>query len=142
MARYDDAKFGVVQRHWFGLTKKAGGQGAADGFELSADATHVTRFYPKGPMYITKFGVMHLATQGGTEVTVNLKRNSSTLATVIASTDSAPWAIASKAVNKNVDAGSYLVITSEGTVATGSVACFIEWHPKFHVSKWNAENDG
>lgn len=141
MARYDDAKFGVVQRRWFGLTKKCGGETAA-GFTMTADATMVTRWYPKGPCYITKLGVQHLATQGGTDTVIQLKRNSSALATVVASTDSAPWTIASKAVNKVIDAGSYLQFAVHGTVATGTVAVFIDYHPLFHPTKHNARYDG
>lgn len=61
---YSDSKFRVVNRKWFGLTKKLGGETAA-GFTIGSVAsksTHVTRFYPKGPIEILKFGAMVLAT--------------------------------------------------------------------------------
>lgn len=123
MARYDDSKFGETRRKYFYAEQAA---------KTLSSTNLLKRYYPKGPIRITKFGVMHIATQGGTETTITLKRNASTLATVVASTDSAPWTIASKAVSdKDVDAGSYLAITSGGGVATGSVVCFIEYHNLF-----------
>jgi len=61
---YDDAKYGVINRKWFGLTKKHGGD-AADGYTFATtDATvieHVARWYPKGPIDIVKFGAKVLA---------------------------------------------------------------------------------
>lgn len=125
---YDDAQYGVRERKEF--------DGEQESHTITGDETLVKRWYPPGPIEILKFGVRHVATQGGTEVTINLKRNSSTLATVVASTDSAPWAIASKAVNKNCDAGSYVTIDSAGTVATGSVAVFIDYVRRYST-KWD-----
>ena len=60
---YDDAKYGVISRKWFGLTKKFGGDCAA-GYTLgSATAiTHLARWYPKGPINIIKCGLRVLAT--------------------------------------------------------------------------------
>jgi len=125
---YDDAQYGVRERIW--LTAHQASK------TLTGDETLVKRFYPHGPIKILKFGIQHIATQGGTEVTVNLKRNSSTLATVVASTDSGSWTIASKAVNKNCDAGSYITIDTAGTVATGSVICFIDIKRRYST-KWD-----
>jgi len=125
---YDDAQYGVRERLY--LTAHQAEK------TLAGDKTLVKRFYPKGPIKILKFGIQHIATQGGTEVTVNLKRNSSTLATVVASTDSAPWTIASKSLDKNCDAGSYLTVDSAGTVATGSIICFIEYRRRYST-KWD-----
>jgi len=125
---YDDAQYGVRERLYLGNHQVAK--------TMTGDTTLLKRFYPHGPMHIEKFGVQHIATQGGTEVTVSLYRNSSQLATVVASTDSAPWAIASKAVNKNLDAGSYIAITTAGTVATGSVICFIDFRRRYST-KWD-----
>ena len=127
--RYDDSRYGVIER-----LELVAHQASK---EMTGDITQLKRFYPKGPIKILKFGVRHIATQGGTEVTINLKRNSSTLATVVASTDATPWTLASVAVNKNCDAGSYLTIDSAGTVATGSVACFIDFVRIFN-DKWEA----
>jgi len=126
---YDDSKYGVIERLYMRPYQVA--------TTLTGDTTLVKRFYPRGPISIKKFGVQHVATQGGTEVTVSLLRNSSTLATVVASTDAVPWTIASKAVTKNVDAGSYLTVTSAGTVATGSVQVFIDF-VRLYNSNWDA----
>ena len=125
---YDDAQYGVVERMYF--------QGVQDSILINGDNTLMKRWYPKGPIQILKFGAQHRATQGGTQVTISFKRNGSTLATVIASTDAAPWRIASKSVNKACAAGSYLAITTAGTVATGSVICFMDFYRKYS-SKWD-----
>ena len=128
---YNDGQYGVLERHYF--------HAAQETLRLNGDRTLVKRFYPKGPIVIQRFGVQHRATQGGTEVTISLYRNSSQLATVVASTDSAPWAIASKSsLDKTVDAGSYLAITSAGTVATGSVICFMDYRRKY-ASNWDTD---
>ena len=60
---YDDGKYGVISRKWFGLTKKFGGD-CAYGYTLgSATAiTHLARWYPKGPINIIKCGLRVLAT--------------------------------------------------------------------------------
>jgi len=126
---YDDSKYGVIERLYLGPHQDAN--------TMTGDTTLLKRFYPRGPIKILKFGVQHVATQGGTEIKVNLKRNASTLASVIASTDSAPWTIASADVDKNVDAGSYLTIDTEGTVATGTVICFIDY-VRLYNSKWDS----
>jgi hypothetical protein len=126
---YDDAQYGVRERFHFRNFQVSK--------NMTADTTLLKRFYPKGPIKLLKFGVQHIATQGGTEVTVSLLRNSSTLATVVASTDSAPWTIASKAISsKECAAGSYLTITTAGTVATGSVICFIDF-VRSYSSNWD-----
>jgi hypothetical protein len=61
---YDDAKYGVVTRKWFGLTKKLGGDCAA-GYTFTGSGTtisHVARWYPMGPINVQKIGFMVLAT--------------------------------------------------------------------------------
>jgi hypothetical protein len=62
---YDDAKFGVINRKWFGLTKKWGGDVAA-GYTYATHGgtsiTHLARWYPRGPIKITKAGSMVIAT--------------------------------------------------------------------------------
>jgi hypothetical protein len=126
---YDDSKYGVIERHWF--DQRSG--------LLAADNELVQRLYPRGPIYIKKFGVRHLATQGGTESTINfLLDGSVTLATVIASTDSSPWAIASKSVGHKCSAASYLSVTNTGTVATGTVQCFMDYVRYYsHTGDWD-----
>ena len=65
MARYDDARFRVIHRQWFGLTIKNGGS-VADGGSLtfgSATTTdQVARWYPRGPIRVLKIGALVVAT--------------------------------------------------------------------------------
>ena len=61
---YDDSKFGVVTRTWFGLTDKFGG-GFTSAYEMAGSAstkTFLTKWYPKGPIKIVKVGWRTLAT--------------------------------------------------------------------------------
>lgn len=69
---YSDQKYGVIERKWFGLTKKYGGDCAA-GFSIggTTDATaitHVAKWYPKGPIILVKAGSFTLATISGSGV--------------------------------------------------------------------------
>lgn len=62
---YDDSKFGVITRKWFGLTKKWGGDNAAGytyGTAHGTSITHLAKWYPRGPIRITKAGSMTIAT--------------------------------------------------------------------------------
>lgn len=68
---YDDSKFGVIQRQWFGLSKKWGGNvpnarvASGMGCFGTTDATfktHVRRWYPRGPIRMLKAGSFVLAT--------------------------------------------------------------------------------
>ena len=87
---YDDSKYGVIERFEFRAHQA--------GVIMTGDSTLIKRHYPKGPIFIKKLGIRHIATQGGTEVTVKfLLDETVTLATMVASTDSTPWAIASVA---------------------------------------------
>jgi hypothetical protein len=64
---YDDAKYGVIRRTWFGLTPKVGGAQAA-GITLGTTSTMTpittpTRWYPdRGPVKFVKVGYRTLAT--------------------------------------------------------------------------------
>jgi len=61
---YEDSKYGVINRKWFGLTKKAGGDCAA-GYTFSGSGssiTHLARWYPRGPIEVIKAGFRVLAT--------------------------------------------------------------------------------
>lgn len=67
---YDDARFGVIQRQWFGLSKKWGGDrpnarnASGQGCFGTTDATtktHIAKWYPRGPIRLVKAGVMTLA---------------------------------------------------------------------------------
>lgn len=139
---YDDSKFGVIERHWFGLPKTWGG-GAAAGFTFNeSEATVVKRFYPKGPITILKLGVLTLATLGKGEEAFNLKKDGSTLVgAVVASTTSAPGTIASNVApaSANVAAGSYLqLVSSTNACSTGTCAVFIDFVRRFDVGgKWS-----
>lgn len=64
MTRYDDARFGVISRKWFGRPLTKGGD-AASGIAISGTATTKTvvkGYYPKGPIVVEKIGVQAVAT--------------------------------------------------------------------------------
>lgn len=127
--RYDDSSYGVVERLYLGPMQ--------DQTILSV-ATMLKRFYPKGPIAIKKFGAQVIATQGGTECTLYLRKEGTTIATVVCSTDSAPWTIASKEnLTATVGPGSYISIVSSTAVATGSVWCFIDY-VRLYSTKWGS----
>lgn len=135
---YDDAKYGVIERHWFSLPITAGGDAAAGLTFNETEATKVKRFYPKGPITIKKLGVLTLATLGKGEQAFNLKIDgSTTMKSVVCSTTSAPGTIASVAVNDSLSAGSYLsLIASTNVCSTGTCAVFIDFVRKYS-SKWD-----
>ena len=157
--KYDDAKFGVIQRHWFGLTKKCGGD-SAGGFTFgTVDATvidHVSRWYPKGPIKLKKFGALVLATIINTsadKVTARLYKDTGVEASLNVkhtSTDVSQYTINSTVTftSATVGPGTYIAIdtatpdTDDGTAANtcttkGSVAFFVDYHPIYHDSKWD-----
>lgn len=61
---YDSAAFHVVERQYWGLTRKHGGNDSAAIAQAGSGTTTtpVTRFYPKGPIDIVGFGIRVLAT--------------------------------------------------------------------------------
>ena len=63
---YDNAAFQVVERKWFGLTQKHGGEASSPITQsgTGTTTTPVKRWYPKGPIDIVGFGVKCLATLG------------------------------------------------------------------------------
>jgi hypothetical protein len=140
---YDDSKFGVIERKWFGLTAKHGGETAA-GFTFNeTEATKLTRWYPRGPITIKKVGVKTLGTLGkGEEVLVLFKSGTTRIAAVTASTTSAPYTIASNVTpsSANVAAGSYLnILASTNVCSTGTVAVFVDFVRRFSSSgKWDS----
>lgn len=159
MARYDDAKFGVIERRWFGLTQKCGGDAAA-GFTFgTTDATkhiHVTRWYPKGPIKLLKFGYLTLATtSGGATVAdyvparVQVDGSNETSSDLEVRNSATQYSIGSVTgfTNAIVDAGSYITIKSatavsdDGTDAksatfSGTVAYFLDYTREFST-KWD-----
>jgi hypothetical protein len=144
-SKYSDGVFGDVRRQWFGLTQKHGGADAVITFNETR-AVKITRHYPKGPIKILKFGVYTAATLGKGEELFRLCVNGTTTpptgGTVVASTTSAPYTIASVACAKQVNAGSYItLLASTNVCSTGSVALFIDYVPVFSNSgKWNRSN--
>lgn len=159
MSSYNDDKYGVIERKWFGLTKKMGGD-CASGYTFgTTDATttdHLSRWYPKGPIRLVKAGHMVLATiaGGGTDMDVIPARilvngSTETSADWNIPDDGAPYSIASGVsfTNAVVDAGSYIGIrtgtpqSGDGTAAntatvTGTVAFFIDYVREYST-KWN-----
>ncbi len=169
--KYDDGKYGVITRKWFGLTKKVGGETAA-GFTFGSgdpgpDSVHVTRFYPKGPVDIIKFGFLTLGTIGHSGSTIDRAvcrligrgASASVMASVnllAASVTIAQYAIGSiEGANttefpiNHVKAGEYISITTAtketdngtdlGSTLTGTVAFFIDMVPTFDPAKWDPD---
>lgn len=142
MAKYSDAPFqGITVRKWYGSTAKLGGSGAIITFN-ETQAAKVTRDYLRGPVKIKKFGVLTAATLGkGEELfTLGVNGTAQSNATVVASSASGQYTIASVAVSKIVNAGSYLsILASTNVCSTGSVALFIDYIPQYQAgnSKWD-----
>lgn len=133
---YDDGKFGVVERKWFGASQKHGEQDAVITFN-ETEATKVARWYPVGPIHIEKFGVKTLATLGKGEELFTLQIDGSTaMKKITASTTSAPYTVASATVNDGLAAGSYLsILASTNVCSTGSVALFIDFRRKYSSNR-------
>ena len=162
---YDDGKFGVIERQWFGLNVKAGGTGAAGYTFGTTDATvvtHVEQFKMRGPIKLKKFGAMVLATIGGggttfDRVPVRLRvTGANRTANLYLDDAAAPFSIASTTTFTNdlVPDGSYLDTrsgtpqTDGGTAAntattTGSICYFVDYVRNFMdatntvTSKWD-----
>jgi hypothetical protein len=140
MSFYDDAKYGVIERQWFGLTTKHGGQANAPITFNETAAYKVTRWYPKGPIKIKKFGLRVLATMGKGEQEFKLMKNGTSIGKVIASTTGAPYSQLTNAMNTSftvstVPDGDYLgVYASTNVCSTGSVAFFIDYTRMFDAA--------
>ena len=141
---YDNGKYGVIERKWFHLTPKWGGDAAAGDVFNETQSLALTKWYPRGPIDIHKFGVMTLGTLGkGEELfSLGIDGTATVMGTVVASTTSAPATIASKAITDSLSAGSYLtILASTNVCSTGTVALFVDYTRKFDASgKWNALN--
>lgn len=139
MSFYNDKKYDIVERKWFGLSKANGGDAAA-GFTFNeTQGALIKRYYPKGPIRLLKFGVMTLATLGKGEEQVGLTVGGTATqkATIVASTASAPYTIASKTLATTLAAGSYLsLLASTNVCSTGSIALFIDFR-RFFDAKWD-----
>lgn len=150
---YDDAKYGVIERKYFGLTAKHGGDVAAGYTFGTTDATkavNIARWYPDGPIRLKKFGYYTLATIAGgatfcdyvpARVLVNGSNETSSDLQVRKGN---PYVIGSVTgfTNAVVDAGSYIgirtgtAVSDDGTDAksatvTGTVAFFLDYTREF-----------
>lgn len=160
---YDDSKFGVIRRQWFGLSKKWGGDrpnarvASGQGCFGTTDATvktHFAKWYPaRGPIRMLKAGAMGLATIVNASVDripmrVLTRGASASTGCSLNLTKLAPAAIASTTTFtvRQVKAGEYITIktgtpqTDNGTAANtattlGTVAFFVDYVPTWDVSK-------
>lgn len=139
MSFYSDKKYDVIERHWFGLPKHLGGSAAA-GFTFNeTQAALIKRYYPKGPIRLLKIGVLTVATLGKGEQLVGLTVDGTATvkATIVASSASGAFTIASKTLATVVQAGSYLsLLASTNVCSTGSIAVFIDFR-RFYNTKWD-----
>jgi hypothetical protein len=157
---YSDGKFGVINRKWFGLTKKWGGD-CANGYTFATtDATVITqlaKWYPRGPIKMLKAGTFILGTVTNASVDripVRLRTRgaSASLGCLFYNAKGNQAVIASTTtftVSK-VKAGEYINIvtgtpqTDKGTAAntattTGTVAFFVDYVPTYDpTGKWDA----
>lgn len=139
---YNDARWGVIERHWFGLAKLWGG-GAAAGITFNeTQAAVIKRFYQQGPIRLLKIGVVTMATLGKGEQLFGLTVDGTATvkATIVASTTSAPGTIASKTLATTLAAGSYLaLLASTNVCSTGTVAVFVDFRRAFSATgtKWD-----
>ena len=155
---YDDAKYGVIQRKWFGLPKTRGGD-VASGYSIAGSAAtstkHLRFWYPKGPIKLLKAGAMNLATvniasTAADVIPVRVYADGASGSTGISfnwamtSTKVAPHTIASSSTvtRQKVKAGAYVKITTgtpqtgkgtriTGSVVTGELAFFVDYTPAF-----------
>jgi hypothetical protein len=152
---YDDAKYGVINRKFFGLTKKWGGD-CANGYTFgTTDATtqnQVAKWYPKGPIKLLKAGTFNLATVTNASVdripVRMLTRGASASVGCVfynAKGNQAVIASTTTFTVPRIKAGEYLNIrtgtpqTDKGTAAntattTGTVAFFVDYVPTFSTN--------
>lgn len=138
---YDHAKYGVIERRWFSLTIKNGGDAAAGVTWNETEGAKISRIYFKGPVVLQKFGALVLSTLGKGEQLFRLTKTGAAgtlLDRLVCSTTSAQYTIASKALDDVIDAGSYLTIFGSTNVcSTGTVAFFLDYRRTYDASKHN-----
>ena len=151
---YADAKYGVIHRKWFGLTKKMGGDVAA-GYTLGAEAatksSHLTRWYPRGSIKIVRFGAMVLATVTSTATAMdripifigkNGTRINSAIHLGVDAAPYAPYATVGTSLTATIPVDDYININNgtpesgdgtDGVTGTpaGTVAFFVDYVPTF-----------
>jgi hypothetical protein len=150
---YDSQKYQVVTRTWFGLTDKHGGPFTSPYTKGSATCVaKLARWYPRGPMTVKKIGMRVLATISTPATNAScdgfyyrLYKDGVVAATDMVLADDtnriALYGVASKTVDVDVDAATYLTIKTsssymgDGTVDAGTIngsfAFFIDWIPRF-----------
>jgi hypothetical protein len=154
---YDDAKYGVVQRKWFGIESRGGYRGYTFGTTDATSITHVKRWYPgRGPVKLLKAAVVRLATMTNASndiipVSFYTRGASASLACTLyaknTSTAQAPWTVSSTTSldYTTCKAGEYITIksgtprTDKGTAAntattTGTVAFYVDYVPLYSTS--------
>lgn len=124
---YDDQQFNMIERAILG-----------NGADANALTTYASRWYPKGPIIVKKFGLICTTALTGSGFTVSLKDAAgSTIATINASTTLAAG-IASKAATgltaDTIIAGDYLTVTGDGTADAGSLIPFIDYVRSFNAN--------
>ncbi len=165
MNTYDDNKYGVITRKWFGLTTKHGGDRTlgVGGYTIGSAATcvaKVARWYPRGPIKLVKAGIMVLATlqkrvASNTELRHRFFADGASASVGITvthdpgtATQVAPYTISSSVTitRSKVKAGAYMMIktatpqSDENSRRTSSVlgtlAYFVDYKPAFD-NKWD-----
>lgn len=159
---YDDSKFGVINRKWFGLSNKWGGDtgNAANLYTLgTTDATvrtQLAKWYPRGPIKMLKAGSFVIATLVNASVDrvpvrVKTRGASASLGCLFYSAKAlAGVASTTTFTVSQCKAGEYLSITTgtpqtdKGTAAntattTGTLAFFVDYVPTYDSSgKWDS----
>ena len=100
------------------------------------------RWYPEGPVTVTKVGIMHSVAGAGSEFLITFAKgaSASNIATFMCSTTTAQWTRASNALTtvQNIGAGSYMSITANGTDDTSAIVCWVDYYNQMgagHESK-------
>lgn len=161
---YSDSKFGVINRKWFGLVKKMGGD-SATGYTFAATkgattTKHLVAWYPRGPIKMMKAGSFCIATI--TNASVDLYQARIRTRGASASTGctwylkSTATAVAENTVASTttftvsqVKAGEYVAIdtatpttdkaTAVAATTTGTLAFFIDYVPTYDpTGKWDS----
>lgn len=154
-AKYSDAKYGVIERTWFGLHLNKGGHVAAAagytcGNEAATSNNHLERYYFRGPVRLLKFGVMVQKVVACTatamdKIPFRLRVNAGNETSDVEIADAAAaYTIASTTTFTNavVDDGSYIDIiqgtplSGDGTevvtgTVTGTFAYFVDWRREY-----------
>ena len=118
---YDDQQFNMIERALLMPSPAS----------TVTSVAWVTRWYPKGPIRIKKFGIVTTVESTGSEFTVTLTDSAgSELATIVCSTTQAVG-LASKALTgltaDLIIAGDYISVTADGTSDAGSMMPFIDY---------------